>query len=127
MKPTKNKLKFFCDYMNKIGSNKGATWNPYEWMVETIHGPLRVSVHEKDFTKVGKPINSHSNFVSIFTCFMDFERAKPYLAKVKMEKFVLNPKCNWHLSGGSSVEENWMSNFYMFQKELEKILLTPRV
>ena len=122
----KNKIKEFTSYMSLIGAMPRPNWTKYSYQVNTTYGLLNISIHEGDFTSVGKPRSEYSNLVSIYTSFVDFNKAKPYLEKMKHPGDgmpVLNSKINYHLSGGDSAEENWNCNFERFKKDLEKILV----
>lgn len=120
----KNKLKQFSEYMFLLGATQSNNkFYPYEFEIETIYGPLRVSIHKNNFTKQGKPRAKFGNLVSIFTCFIgiDFDRFKEYLKQKNGNTY--SSKINYHLSGGESVEENWNANFDRFKNDLEKILV----
>lgn len=124
----KNKIKTFVKYVESIGGKHEGNWTKYSFLVETIYGPLRVSIWEGDFTKQGKPktlSNKRNNFFSsIFTSFQDFEKAREFLKVQSPGDIYVSHKWNFHLSGGSSAEQNWDWNFENFKSRLDKILLT---
>ena len=96
-----NHIRQFESYLQSKG---GIPSTLYPWAVKytvnTLYGPLEVSIHRSDFTKAGN--FRKKRLASIFTCFSDFERAKDFL--VKQKGSAMNPKWNFNVSqeGGDS-------------------------
>lgn len=122
----KNKIKEFVTYIESIGGKSQKNWLKYSYEIKTIYGTMRASIHESDFTEQGVPRKKFDNLVSIYTSFVDFDKALPYLERKKHPGDgmpVLNSKMNYHLSGGNCPIENWNSQFENFKSDLNKILV----
>ncbi len=118
-----NAIKQFYSYMDLVGIQDAGDWNPYTYNVETIYGPLKVSIHAGDFCKYsGKPLKKHDNFSSIYCAFQD-KKCEPFLQKVYGKKFITCYKWNFVMTGGENEIETWTANFERFKSELEKILI----
>ncbi len=97
----------------------------YEFKIETIYGLLKITIFQDDFTKQGKPRSRYGNLVSIYSKFLDVNRAKEYLKQKNGN--IYSGKVNYDLSGGNNVEKNWDANFDRFKCDLEKILIKKNV
>lgn len=106
-------LRNFYSYLkSKNATNDTHNFKLYSCKIETNYGDLFISVNEDRFNKQGKPYKRNKVF-SIFCCFDDFEKAKPFLEKY-YENRVFTGKWNHHSS-------DWSNLLTMFISELNKI------
>ena len=107
-------LKDFYSYLE----SKNATYNTrnfklYSHKVDTKYGNLYVNIGENNkFNEDGKPYKKAKVF-SIFCCFDDFEKAKPFLEKYHKNRVFTG---KWNFCYGS-----WTETLENFKKELDKI------
>ena len=111
-----NFIKQFSIYLDSIGLRQ-KSYHDYEWLVHTIHGPLRVSIHESDFTKSGQL--KSKELASIYCQFQN-DKCEEFLKIQKDQIFVTNRKWNFHVSGGES-DIRWNTCFINFKNKIEKI------
>ena len=115
--PKINYLEQFSTYLDSIGL-KQKSYHNYEWLVHTVHGALKISVHENDFTKSGKL--KSNKLASIYCAFQD-KMCEEFLRKFYNKRFITCWKWNFNISGGESEVDRWNECFSMFKREIEKI------
>ena len=115
-----NARKSFEDYIFSI-EGKINPAGIYKWRVETIHGPLEIDINEKDFLKNGQPKVRGIKVYSIYTRFVDVEKASQFIKDFYKDNGFVNGKWNFHVT--VSGRADWEYLFSWFSTELEKILI----
>ena len=106
-------LRNFYSYLkSKNATNDTHNFKLYSCKIKTKYGDLLISINIDNFSKQGKPYKRNKVF-SIFCCFDDFEKAKPFLEEY-YENRVFTGKWNFHYS-------NWNETLKNFKRELDKI------
>lgn len=107
-------IKKFTKLIEKKGGQKDGLKTDLSWLINTIHGSLKVSIHGSDFTKLGR--HRANTLASIFCRFLD-PAGLNFVSKF-YGRHSYSGKWNFHISGPGA----WDEAVLRFEMELDKIL-----